>query len=120
MTFSKIGLVRIRLRFIEKAKGPGPEDQIFGMKYIDRNIIARIEGWCLQQALETEGEWLSGTSAIVAVAAFLAGSPFWNMNGIGELTSVVTGTASAIIYHIRLHHPVCNTEKLELLSSQKN
>jgi hypothetical protein len=41
------------------------------------------------------------------------------MNGIGKLTSVVTGTASAIIYHIRLHHAVCNTEKPALLSSLK-
>jgi len=48
--------------------------------------------------------YLSGLAAVITITTFLFGSPLWDVDSVGELTPVVTGSSPAVIDHLKLHH----------------
>ncbi len=55
--------------------------------------------------------FLSGLPAVYTIATLLSGSPLRNVDSIGEPTPVVTGSSTAVVYHVGLHHKRVLPEK---------
>jgi len=62
--------------------------------------------------------YLPGFAAVIAVPTFLAGSPLWNVDRVGELTPTITGSPPAVVNHLGLHHAQGIAEKNPSLSTE--